>query len=175
MAAGEVINGSRRPFSDATVATQRVRPWQVTALSLLRQAKMAVDAAILAWLAWSFAFGLWQLLVATRTTPGAWRQWPSVAPLVALVAVADALVYAWPWARRLMVMPGGDDPMTYEWYSRDILFNGILMTLGAPVGTGEPFYYQALYPYFLAAVHLVSGEGMFGVLLMHRLLVALAV
>lgn len=175
LAAGEITNGNRRPFSDTSVATQRVRPWQVTALGLLRHAKTAGDAAILAWLAWSFAFSLWQLLVATMTTPGAWRRWPSVAPLVALVAAGDALVYAWPWARRLMVMPGGDDPMTYEWYSRDILFNGILMNGGAPAGTGEPFYYQALYPYFLAAVHLVSGEGMFGVLLMHRLLIAFAV
>ena len=65
--------------------------------------------------------------------------------------------------------------MTYEWYSRDILINGILMNFGAPLGEGEPFYYQALYPYFLAAVHALFGEGVFGVILVQRLLVGLTV
>jgi hypothetical protein len=74
-----------------------------------------------------------------------------------------------------MVMAGGDDPMTYEWYARDIQLNGILMNFGLPAGQGEPFYYQAFYPYFLAAVHAVSGEGMFGVILVQRLLVAFTV
>ena len=70
-------------------------------------------------------------------------------------------------------MTAGDDPMTYEGYARDILFNGILMNGGAPLGQGEPFYYQAFYPYFLAASHALFGEGMFGVLFLQRLFVAL--
>ncbi len=72
-----------------------------------------------------------------------------------------------------MVMTAGDDPMTYEAYARDILFNGPLMNGGLPLGQGEPFYYQPFYPYFLAAAHFVFGEGMFGVLFLQRVLVAL--
>ena len=72
-----------------------------------------------------------------------------------------------------MVMMGGDDPMTYEAYARDILFNGPLMNGGLPLGQGEPFYYQPFYPYFLAATHFVFGEGMFGVMFLQRVLVAL--
>lgn len=71
-------------------------------------------------------------------------------------------------------MTAGDDPMTYETYARDILFNGLWMNGGRPLGQGEPFYYQAFYPYFLAAAHWVFGEGMFGVLMLQRWLVALA-
>ena len=70
-------------------------------------------------------------------------------------------------------MTAGDDTITYEGYARDILFNGILMNGGAPPGQGEPFYYQAFYPYFLAATHAVFGEGFFGTLLVQRLLVVL--
>ena len=65
-------------------------------------------------------------------------------------------------------MVAGDDPMIYEGYARDILFNGILMNGGAPLGQGEPFYYQAFYPYFLAASHAIFGEGFFGVLFLQR-------
>ncbi len=173
--AGELTTSGRRPFSDADVWTQRVRPWQVTVMRLLRLAKTASDGVGLGWLAWSFAINFWSLLGGVARETGAWRQRARVAPLLAVVAGVEALVHAWPWSRQFMVMRGGDDPMTYEWYSRDILFNGILMNGGAPAGQGEPFYYQALYPYFLAAVHALSGEGMFGVLLIQRLLVAFAV
>ena len=81
--------------------------------------------------------------------------------------------FAWPWAGRFRVMIGGDDPMTYEAYARDILFNGPLMNGGLPLGQGEPFYYQPFYPYFLASTHFIFGEGMFGVLFLQRVLVAL--
>ena len=74
-----------------------------------------------------------------------------------------------------MVLAGGDDPMTYEGYARDILLNGIWMNRGQPLGHGEPFYYQAFYPYFLAAVHALFGEGMFGVMLVQRLLVVFVI
>lgn len=173
--AGELTTAGRRAFSDADVSTQRVRPWQVTALRVLRLAKTASDGMVLGWLAWSFAVSFWLLLRGVALETRAWRQRSRVAPLLAVAAGVEALVHAWPWSRQFMVMRGGDDPMTYEWYSRDILLNGLLMNGGAPAGQGEPFYYQALYPYFLAAVHAVSGEGMFGVLLMQRMLVAFAV
>jgi len=175
LSAGALSATGRRPFSDVEVTTQRVRSWQVTALWLLRVAKTLADIAVLGWLAWSFVLNLWRLLKDVAGETGAWRQWARVTPLLAVVAAIDALVLAWPWTRQLMIMRGGDDPMTYEWYSRDILFNGLLMNGGAPAGQGEPFYYQALYPYFLATVHTVFGEGMFGVLLVQRLMVAFAI
>ena len=49
------------------------------------------------------------------------------------------------------------------------------MNGGQPLGQGEPFYYQAFYPYFLAAAHALFGEGMFGVVLVQRLLAALTI
>jgi hypothetical protein len=74
-----------------------------------------------------------------------------------------------------MVMRGGDDPMTYEFYARDILLHGPLMTLGRPLGQGDPYYYQVFYPYVLACVHAVFGEGMFGVMLIQRLFVVFVI
>ena len=82
--------------------------------------------------------------------------------LFAAVAAAEALIFAFPWWHHNMLLVGGDDTMTYEGYARDILLNGILMNGGLPPGQGEPFYYQAFYPYFLAAAHAVFGESMFG-------------
>ena len=49
------------------------------------------------------------------------------------------------------------------------------MNGGQPLGQGDPFYYQAFYPYFLAAVHVVFGESMFGVMLVQRLLVVFTI
>ena len=173
--AGELINGQPRPFAAESVMSQRVRDWQMQAASALRRIKTAGDFAAIAWVAWLFASACWQHLrrFPHRRSAGEWRQW--AAPILAIVAAVEALIFAWPWSRQLMVMRGGDDPMTYEWYSRDILLNGILMNFGAPLGQGEPFYYQAFYPYFLAAVHAITGEGMFGVMLVQRLLAAFAV
>ena len=92
-----------------------------------------------------------------------------------IVAAIEALAFAWRWSTQTMILPGGEDTITYEGYARDILFNGILMNRDLPLGHGEPFYYQAFYPYFLAAVHALFGEGMFGVMLVQRLLVAFTI
>ena len=171
---GTVRGDARQPFDSASVVTQRVRPWQLTASQFLRWSKTIADGLILAGLGWLFARAL------QRHVSG-WRGWSSLGqrpllfPLLAIAVAAEAMVFAWPWTQQLMVMVGGDDPMTYEWYSRDILLNGILMNFGLPAGQGEPFYYQAFYPYFLAAVHALFGEGMFGVILVQRLLVAFTV
>jgi len=171
---GTVRGNARQPFDSASVVTQRVRPWQLTAAQFLRWSKTIADGLILAWLGWLCAREL------QRHVSG-WRGWSSLGqrpllfPLLAIAVAAEAMVFAWPWTRQLMVMAGGDDPMTYEWYSRDIQLNGILVNFGLPVGQGEPFYYQAFYPYFLAAVHALFGEGMFGVILVQRMLVAFTV
>jgi hypothetical protein len=146
----------------------------MTAARALRRIKAAADAALVICLGWLVALSLWRSLAG-------WRQRREPEQRLALAkrlfwagASAEAVVFALHWWGRNMVLPGGDDTLTYEGYARDILLNGILMNGGAPPGHGEPFYYQAGYPYFLAAAHVVFGEGMFGPILAQRLLAAWA-
>ena len=173
--AGTIEDSRRVPFDAASVVTQQIRGWQMTAARLLRRIKLAADVGLLVCLGW--------LAATTLVTLGRrWRQ--PVLPAVRLrhvmwmfaaLAAVDALIVAWPWWRQNMVLTGGDDPMTYEGYARDIVLNGLLMNGGRPAGQGEPFYYQAFYPYFLAATHAVFGESMFGPALVQRLLAAFTV
>jgi len=169
--AGEINDGHRRPFDTLTTRTKRIDDRQMILASVVRIVKSTADLVLLAWLSGVAALlllrhagELWQRRLAA---PGA-----AIATFIAAAAV-EGMRFAWPWAERLMVQTGGDDPMTYETYSRDILLNGPLMNGGLPLFQGEPFYYQPLYPYFLAAAHFVFGEGMFGVVFLQRVLVAL--
>jgi hypothetical protein len=169
--AGEIRGGVREPFDVKTVRTERIDDRQELVARALTGAKPIADLFALGWL--SAIAGT--LLV--RRAGEVWQGGVAVPQAgIALFMAAgaiEALRFAWPWAERFRVMTAGDDPMTYEGYARDILFNGILMNGGAPLGHGEPFYYQAFYPYFLAASHALFGEGMFGVLFLQRLFVAL--
>ena len=169
--AGIVSDGTRAAFGSTTVRTERVSAAQQALLVVVDVLKKGFDVAALLWLA-----GIGSLLVLRRLGE-LWQQPLSAdRAAIALVAAAgavEALRYAWPWTRLLLLLPGGDDPMTYEGFARDIQLNGILMNFGKPLGEGEPFYYQAFYPYFLAAAHTVFGEGTFGVLFLQRWLVVL--
>lgn len=169
--AGEIANGARRPFDGSTVRTERIDGRQMFVAQALGVVKPVADGLALAWLSIVTA------LLLLRRAGELWQRRlaaPQAAIAIYMAAgIAEAMRFAWPWAGRFRVMIGGDDPMTYEAYARDILFNGPLMNGGLPPGQGEPFYYQALYPYFLASAHFVFGEGMFGVLFLQRLLVAL--
>lgn len=156
-----------RYFDGATVVTQQIRGWQMEAAGWLRRIKLAADVALLLCLAWTLARGLIAFIPRWRTP-----SWRDATIALAFAAAVEAFVFALPWSTQNMVLIGGDDTMTYEGYARDILLNGILMNGGAPLGQGEPFYYQAFYPYFLAAVHAVFGESMFGPVLIQRLLAA---
>jgi hypothetical protein len=172
-AAGTVRAGVRLPFDSADIVTQRVRDWQMSSVRLLRIARMICDAAALALVTITF------LLAATRVAlsrPASDRERRNRAiAIFTAVAGVDALRIAVPWATRVMLLVAGDDTATYETFARDILFNGILMSGGKPMGHGDPFYYQAAYPYFLAAEHLIGGEFMFGVVLIQRLLAIYAI
>jgi hypothetical protein len=64
--------------------------------------------------------------------------------------------------RRAVILEGGQDWLTYESYARDILLNGPLMTLGEPLGAGKPFFFQPFYPYVLAGLHWLTGEDLWG-------------
>lgn len=175
LGAGELRDGEAIPFDAGMVVTQQIREWQWRAYGVLRVVRLVVDVGVLAWLAWCFVA---DVVRGTRKLIAGGRAQIGMRTGLAVLAIAgaiDALTFAWPWTGRLLVMVGGDDPMTYEGYARDIQLNGILMNGGLPLGQGEPFYYQAFYPYFLAAVHTLFGEGMFGVLFVQRMLgVALA-
>src|SRR5262249_22007849 len=139
----------------ATLRTERIDDRQRLLARIIRVVKTAADAAVLAWLSVIAA------LLLLRHAGELWqRRLAAPAAAIALFVagvVGEGFRAAWPWAERFMVMTGGDDPMTYEAYSRDILLNGPLMNGGLPLFQGEPFYYQPLYPYFLAAVHFIFG------------------
>lgn len=125
---------------------------------LIRVASHAIDLLLLVTLAWAVAGAV------------ARPSWMSVA---SVLAMGEALWFAAPAAGRLILQPGGDDSLTYQTYARDIVMNGPLMLLGAPVGQAEPFYYQPLYSYFLAVVHLLFGDDLFGLYLLQRLSLAI--
>jgi len=79
-----------------------------------------------------------------------------------LAVLAYALVTTTDLAGRAVILEGGQDWLTYESYARDILLNGPLMTLGEPLGKGKPFFFQPFYPYYLAGLHWLTGEGLWG-------------
>ncbi|MFM8535715.1 MAG: hypothetical protein ACKOEC_19365, partial [Acidimicrobiia bacterium] len=171
--AGEVVAGRPMPFDAAASRTDRIDRRQARVATLLAAFKPTADIIALGWLAAIAS------LLALRRVGELWQHprcgvIPALHLFTALSAV-EAFRFASPWRDRLRVMVGGDDSMVYEAYARDILLNGVLMNGGAPPGSGEPFYFQALYPYFLAALHAVFGESMFGPLLVQRLLVAVTV
>src|SRR5204863_6339266 len=58
------------------------------------------------------------------------------------------------------ILSGLDGWLIYESSARDILLNGLLMDGGQ--GHAPPFYGQPLYPYVLALLHKLTGEGLFG-------------
>ena len=173
--AGVLRGTERQPFDSTSVVTQQVRSWQMTAHRVLRTVKTSVDVVAMAWLAWFFAISVRTRLSGSKLPAPAPVRRAQALSLLAIVGAIEAVVFAWPWSGQLMLLAGGDDPMTYEGYARDILLNGIWMNRGQPLGHSEPFYYQAFYPYFLAAVHALFGEGMFGVMLVQRLLVVFVI
>lgn len=173
--AGVLRGDERQPFDSSSVVTQQIRGWQMTAHRALRTVKTGIDVVAIAWVAWFFAISAGTRLAGFRLAAPAPVRRAQALSLLAIVGTIEAVVFAWPWAGRIMVLAGGDDPMTYEGYARDILLNGIWMNRGQALGHSEPFYYQAFYPYFLAAVHALFGEGMFGVMLVQRLLVVFVI
>ena len=161
----------REPFDATWVVTQQIRGWQMTAARLLRIVERSATSRRSGWPDRLRDQRVGRRPPTLRLAATDRERRAQALSLFAAVA-AEALRFAWPWATRVMMLVGGDDPLTYETYARDILFNGILMSGGQPLGQGEPFYYQAFYPYFLARHALVFGEFMFGALLVQRLLAA---
>lgn len=185
--AGELdrSSGRRRPFSADTVFARPIAGWQIPVDRTIRLLSRVLDVTVLAGLAWLVMMAVVRALRAGLERGSSARdagpmledqgptgRWGNLLALAWLAAGMDAFYFAMPAARRLIVLSGGDDWLTYESFARDIVLNGPLMTLGAPLGQGAPYYYQALYPYFLAVTHLVFGEDLFGVFVVQRFLVA---
>jgi hypothetical protein len=169
--AGELVGDNRLvPLDGVAVRTRRIDQWQMTVTRLFDLAKTAFDLCALGWLAWLVAMAVGEIrrAIVSGDRPSLRRR--RLLALFALVAIVEACAFASQWAGRLMLLSGGDDPMTYEFYARNIQMNGLMMRF-----LDGPYYTQVFYPYFLAAVHAVFGEGMFGVMLVQRLLVAVVV
>lgn len=169
--AGFLVNGDPRPLDEAVIVRRPVSAWRMALDPWVRGVSAAFDAVVLLLLA----------LGVLRTLAGAWRRFADTASvadglMLAWAAVAvDGLAFAWRCLHRMVTLSGGDDWLSYETMARDIALNGLWMTNGAELGHGAPFYYQPLYPYFLAAVHWLFGDGLYGVYLVQRCLVGAAV
>ena len=163
--AGRVAGGVRQPFSSRHVLMQPVGTvWMVIDAAVLWIAR-AVDLFVLSWLG----------LLIIRRAVAAWR-WTQVAQLLWLGAIAEALLFALPSAGRLAPLTGGNDWLLYQHLARAIAFGDpLLLEPGLAGGQGAPFYFQPAYPYFVALTQLVSGDGIFGIVLVQRLLLAATV
>lgn len=159
VAAGEVTDGTARPFDAGRVLVEPAGTVRLAVDAALRWVTRAIDLGVLAWLA----------LLAGARLRDSWRG-ARVGHLLWLAAIIEAVVVAWRYAGGMVLLTGGDDWLTYESYARAIVFGDLL-------GGGQrgPFYYQPLYPYFVALTHVGFGDRLFGAVLVQRLLLAATV
>ena len=135
------------PVSAATLARDRVAFWLAVLLDLLVLGGILGGAVI--------------GMIRVMHQPPVRLERPLLAGLL-LVVLAYALLTTTGIAGKAVILEGGQDWLTYESYARDILLNGPLMTLGEPLGKGKPFFFQPFYPYYLAGLHWLTGEGLWG-------------
>jgi dolichyl-phosphate-mannose-protein mannosyltransferase len=86
--------------------------------------------------------------------------WPIALALLPVAFAAYGALHQAPMAGKATILSGLDDWLIYESSARDILLNGPLMDGGQ--GHAAPFYGQPLYPYALAILHRLTGESLFG-------------
>ncbi|MBM3819283.1 MAG: hypothetical protein FJW14_09760 [Acidimicrobiia bacterium] len=156
--AGEIVDGVRRPFDDRRVYVGAVGGVRRTLDCIGRWVATIVDAFVLGYLV---------VLVAGRVRT-AWDDRRS-GRLLFGAAIVEAVLFALPRAGRLVVLTGGDDWLIYESYARSIVLGDVML---GEATAGHAFYAQVLYPYFLASVHLLTGDAFFGPLFVQRLLLA---
>ena len=164
-------NNDKIPFGQLDVVAGPHAPWRITADRIVRPLSTLIDTLLFAMLAACFGIAVGQTTASIRS---AQRRKAQVA-LGWLAAIGGGMVVAAPAAGRLIILAGGQDYLSYEHYARDIILDGPLMLLGRRIGQGAPFYFQPLYPYFLALVHLLFGEDLAGVFLIQWLLACLTV
>jgi Dolichyl-phosphate-mannose-protein mannosyltransferase len=163
--AGEVVDGFKRPFDRWNILPAPVGVLRLTIDGVLQWLTRGLDGLVLLWLA---------AMTVNRARVD-WRE-RRIVRLLWLGALAEALLYALPYARHVVILTGGDDWLSYEHLGRAIGLGDPLLSQPGPVrGQHAPFYYQPLYPYFIALMHLIFGDGLFGLMFVQRLLVAAAV
>ncbi|MEO8678744.1 MAG: glycosyltransferase family 39 protein [Vicinamibacterales bacterium] len=164
------------------------RDWDLAEVTPSVTARWQRAASVpLAWLAWLLHLAALATVAmamgpavreALRSVAANLRVSPAAAAhqLAGPVVVAGlALQGAWK-ARGLVgqvwTLTGGDDWLGYEMNGRDIALNGLLNNNGDP--TGLPFFEYPGYGYFLALVHVVTGESIAGAILANFLCLAAA-
>ncbi len=169
--AGWLVNGEEQPFDETTIFRRQPSSTQLSIGGIVRWASMAFDALLLATLlvgVVSAIASIWQRMTIAPTVRD------GIAILSAL-AIADALLFARPVLHAMVTLSGGDDWLSYETMARDIGLHGLWMTRGAALGQGQPFYFQPLYAYFVAGLHWIFGDGLYGIYLVQRLFVGATV
>ena len=166
-------DGTVQPLGQPGVYTRALSASRLRWDRGVRFISRSIDIALLALIAWCATTTLARMMrtlvthgVRDLARPSVAKAWLAVG---FVAAFSDSLAFARLVDGRLLLLSGGNDMLTYETFARDISINGPLMLLGQPRGHAEPFYFQPLYPYFLAAAHLLFGEDAFGVFLFQRL------
>lgn len=153
-------------FSKPTAGpAMTVRRWLGQAAGILDLLTLAVSLAIL--LGWT--------RLGWRRLGGAGIAIPGLVGVVILLMVMPDVLTWMSQHSSLVVLTGGDDWLTYETFARDIRDNSLLMLQGKAPGTADAFYYQPLYPYVLALLHLLVGESVQGILVLQLLAVGLVI
>jgi hypothetical protein len=160
--AGEVVGGLRQPFDGRSVFSTLVGTMHLRIDAIARWLALSIDVFVLSWLS----------VIAVMRLATAWRD-RRVLSLLWLVAIVEGIVFARPYWDRIVLLTAGNDWLTYEYFAREIaLGDPLLARRRFGGGQGGPFYYQPLYPYFLALVHYIFGESIWGITLIQRLLLA---
>jgi hypothetical protein len=165
--AGWTIDGREEPFDGGVVFRQPVRRIWLAADWVMRVISTAFDVVLCGWLI-AGAVGALKDAWPRLASPPAIRD--ALAIAWAVVAV-DAFLFARPLLHRMVTLSGGDDWLNYESRARDIGLHGLWMLNGAMLGQGQAFYQMPGYPYFVAAVHWLFGDDLYGVHLVQRLMV----
>ncbi|HEX6085408.1 MAG TPA: glycosyltransferase family 39 protein [Thermoanaerobaculia bacterium] len=132
----------------------------------LRTAARVVDGALL-------ILGACVLFALTRAIWPLTRAQKIVAALYLGIGLQGWLIARRMYGGKAVALTQWDDWFSYEASAREVLQHGPLMTFGAPLGAGEPYVWHPLYCYFLAGMHVLTGEGLFGPVFAQYLIVAI--
>lgn len=115
-------------------------------------------------------------VILVQALGAAWQSPHRAAAVAGVVALGglgvQGFLVARPFADRFHTLTGGDDWLGFESRARDVLQHGPLMTLGKPLGEGAAYFYHPFYSYFLAGVHALTGESLFGPIFVQFLILA---
>ncbi len=118
------------------------------------------------------------LIILYRASPLVWT-WTgdggarTAAFVMFAIFFVQGLIRSAPFIGRTWRLSGGDDWLAYEASAREIATGGILMTYGERLGHGFAYFYYPLYSYFIALVHILVGEDLFGVIFVQFLILAI--